>query len=118
MTILERSLAARFAPVLARREAELRDLLDIPAADSDAVRDVLDFKDIAVEDTLATIDEAKAEHARHELEQLLAARRRLKDGSYGECLDCGEAIDERRLMMLPATPYCTSCQAVHEGYRP
>ncbi len=45
---------------------------------------------------------------------MVAALRRVDEGSYGLCLDCGEPIDERRLAALPATPFCTACQAIHE----
>jgi DnaK suppressor protein len=123
MNTYDNSMFQHFHQLLARREAELRLLLrstgdlgsDAPHADP---RDVTDFKELATEQTLATVDEAKATHAVHELDELAAARRRLDGHSYGQCLDCGDAIDLRRLQALPATPYCTSCQAVHEHERP
>jgi DnaK suppressor protein len=103
-----------YARRLAEREAELRALLAATSRPEAHDDDVLDFKDMAVEETLATIDEAKAAHATHELAQVLAARRRIVDGTYGECMDCGEPIDPRRLAALPATPYCTACQERNE----
>lgn len=115
MTAVLSALVAPYAERLAQREAELRTLLELPALQADSVREVLDFKDMAVEETQATVDEAKAEQARLELDQVLAARRRIEDGTYGECQDCGEPIDPRRLMALPGTPYCTACQALHEA---
>ena len=66
---------------------------------------------------LATVDEAKAEHAGDELMRVLAARHRLQDHSYGLCVACGEAIDLRRLNALPAASYCVACQAIHEHER-
>jgi DnaK suppressor protein len=113
------SMAPRFTQLLAQREAELRATLratgDTAGQALDAEpREVTDFKDVAEEESLAMVDEAKAEHAAQELEQVLAARQRLLDGSYGDCLNCGEAIDLRRLTALPATPFCTACQAAHE----
>jgi DnaK suppressor protein len=115
----DRSLAPRFAELLRQREADLRDLLratgDVADHQSDVSEgEVVDFKDMAVEETRAVVEEAKAGHAVEELEQVVAARRRIADGSYGECLDCGEDIDLRRLNALPASPYCTACQAIHE----
>jgi DnaK suppressor protein len=76
--------------------------------------EVLDFKDVAAEDRQAIIDEATLANATSELHQIVSALRRVNDGSYGECLDCGEPIDARRLAALPATPFCTACQAIHE----
>ena len=122
MDIYTRTLAPRFSQLLAQREAELRFILrstSEPAAqapDSQA-KEVLDFKDIAVEESQSVVDEAKADHALEELEQVLAARRRLADQSYGECLDCGEPIDLRRLSAMPATRFCTACQDIHEHGR-
>ena len=75
---------------------------------------VMDFKDVAAEQLLATVDEAQAEHAALELEGVLAARRRLQDHTYGQCRDCDEAIDLGRLSAVPATAYCIACQALHE----
>ena len=122
MDIYTRTLAPRFSKLLAQREAELRAVLlptsevAMQAPDTPA-REVLDFKDMAVEESQSVVDEAKADHALEELEQVLAARRRLADQSYGECLDCGEPIDLRRLMAMPATRFCTACQDIHEHGR-
>jgi DnaK suppressor protein len=38
------------------------------------------------------------------------ALERLRDGSFGECLNCGQSIGEKRLEALPWTPYCIACQ--------
>ena len=66
--------------------------------------DVSDFKDLATRESEEAVDEFQAEHAAHELEQVLAARRRLQELTYGLC----------RLSAMPATPYCASCQSAHE----
>jgi len=44
-----------------------------------------------------------------ELQQIAAALGRLDDGSYGECLDCGDRISEQRLALSPAAPLCIRC---------
>jgi DnaK suppressor protein len=38
------------------------------------------------------------------------ALERMAEGTFGECLHCGEAIGEKRLEALPWTPYCIDCQ--------
>ena len=102
---------------LQQRKAELRALLQEAAGANiagDNPPEVLDFKDVAAEETRAVVDEAAYAHAAEELSQVVAALRRVEDGTYGSCEDCGEAIDERRLRALPATPFCTACQTIHE----
>lgn len=122
MDIFNAGMEPFFGKRLARREAELRHLLHstnelMHEAGEAGPRGVVDFKDAAAEQALATVDEAKAEHAVRELEEVLAARRRLADHDYGLCADCGEAIDLGRLMALAATPCCTACQAIREQDR-
>jgi DnaK suppressor protein len=121
MDTYTRSLAPRFAQLLAQREAELRAILrstgEVAVQADTQAREVLDFKDMAVEEIQSAVDEAKAGHAVEELELVMAARRRLADQTFGECLDCGEAVDLRRLVAMPATPFCTACQHIHEHGR-
>lgn len=35
---------------------------------------------------------------------------RLNDGTYGECMMCGQPIGPKRLEAVPWTPYCIACQ--------
>ena len=54
---------------------------------------------------------AKATHQRRQTEraQLTAALKRLADGEYGECVDCGEDIEDARIFAAPAILRCKSC---------
>lgn len=122
MKTFDISLGPEFDQLLSLRERDLCAVLDAheklrsgQAARQDEVRD---FKDLANAESLAAVSEAEAEHAAIELEEVLAARRRLHDHSYGRCLRCEQAIDLRRLAAMPATAFCTPCQALHEGTRP
>lgn len=111
-------LLSRLLALLQQRETELRALLDadqtraLHSATGDA--EVTDFKDAATQDSTAFVEGAQVAHAHAELSRLLAARRRLDEGTYGFCEDCGEPIDERRLFALPSTARCKACQAVYE----
>ena len=42
------------------------------------------------------------------------ALRRLKDGKYGSCLECGKKISKTRLKAIPQTAYCKNCQEKEE----
>jgi DnaK suppressor protein len=46
-----------------------------------------------------------------EIDQIKLALRRLSDGTYGRCISCGEAIDPRRLLVMPAATTCIFCAA-------
>ena len=40
------------------------------------------------------------------LTQVNGALRRIEQGEYGSCVECGELINENRLKTVPYTPYC------------
>ena len=44
------------------------------------------------------------------LTQIGAALKRIDDGDFGICLDCGEAISPKRLTAVPWAGYCLHCQ--------
>lgn len=45
-----------------------------------------------------------------QLSQIRSALARISEGSYGECLQCGNPIGAKRLEAVPWTPYCRDCQ--------
>lgn len=48
------------------------------------------------------------------LRQVDAARNRLRNGDFGICLRCEEAIAPKRLQAIPWAAYCVSCQTQAE----
>ena len=46
-----------------------------------------------------------------EIHQIEAALKRISEGTYGTCANCGEPIDPRRLKALPTAATCISCSA-------
>lgn len=111
---------ARLAALLAQRESELRAELMAAGkarsaqADVHGAHEVMDFKDAASDEALALVDDLQASHAAQELQQALAARMRLKNGEYGHCHSCGEAIGFSRLLALPSAALCMHCQTQQE----
>lgn len=53
---------------------------------------------------------AKEDRRRARITRLKAALKRISDGSFGECLSCGEAIAPKRLAIDPAASLCINCQ--------
>ena len=73
-----------------------------------------DIDDEAVVDLQVGVDQADLSRDAAELQDIAAARRRLDDGSYGICVDCGVAIGFERLHAEPEAARCIDCQARHE----
>ena len=49
-----------------------------------------------------------------ELTHIDSALQRLEDGTYGECIDCGEPIAEKRLEFDPSALLCIDCAGKEE----
>jgi DnaK suppressor protein len=116
MAPYDNRMAPQFLQRLARRAAELQDLLDGQSADTESSdpHEVSDFKDVAGQEGLTVVDDAQAAHAAAELAQVFAAERRIANGSFGRCVECGEPIDLLRLAAVPTSAYCTACQSLRE----
>lgn len=48
------------------------------------------------------------------LELIDEALGRIEAGEYGECVNCGESISEKRLEAVPWARYCVKCQDLQE----
>ncbi|KEO56109.1 TraR/DksA family transcriptional regulator [Thioclava pacifica] len=95
--IRKTELEARRAQLLARMEQVESEL------DSHIEKD---WADAAVEQEQDEVLEDLGESAQQELRAIEAALERIAEGEYGFCVTCGERIDEARLDLLPATPFC------------
>src|SRR5689334_4871858 len=73
-----------------------------------------DTDDWAVADAMAAHDITLVSRDLAELANVEQALRRLDDGSYGECVDCGNAIPYARLAAYPAAKRCVACQEADE----
>ena len=60
---------------------------------------------------------AAAERRLQERKRVEATIARIDDGSYGDCLRCGEAIAGARLHADPTTPLCLTCARGGAGAR-
>lgn len=101
-----------------RRSALLDELYNqIRAARSDGVtdRDVLDDAESSELDTQDDIGFALIELKSGMLNQIDAALRRLEEGNYGDCFECGDEIAEARLRALPFAVRCRTCEQSREA---
>ena len=98
---------------LERRRETLVDELKRDAARLREERSA-DVGDDAISDVLVELDQADLSRDAVELREVDEARRRLAEGRYGICADCGIGIPYDRLLYAPAAERCFDCQARHE----
>jgi DnaK suppressor protein len=93
---------------------------DLRGEDSDNFRDLTVTGDPAIAEAEFERDVAGAGQARTVLASIVAAQRRLSQGDYGLCEDCGNPIGYARLQAQPAASRCVRCQEIVEkkGGRP
>lgn len=74
-----------------------------------------DLLDVALVEVAGDIDAAIVRHDIQDVRDITAARIRLAAGTYGTCIDCGDAIGYQRLLAYPTAKRCIACQREHES---
>jgi RNA polymerase-binding transcription factor DksA len=104
----------------AGRDAEaVREQARAPAG-SQAVGGLSDIPthpgDLGTENCLQELNSTLLENEEYLLGEALAGLRRIDEGTFGTCENCGAAIIEERLKAIPWTRYCTNCaEALNPG---
>ncbi|HUP93848.1 MAG TPA: TraR/DksA family transcriptional regulator [Burkholderiales bacterium] len=80
----------------------------------DAMGVVGDAGDESVMREITDLSLQEAGRDMEELQEIDAALRRMDDGDYGDCEECGGEIDFRRLEVQPTASRCVPCQSQHE----
>lgn len=93
-------LLARRAELLGNI-ARIEDQLDDPVPK--------DWEDAASERQGDEVLTALGQSDQAEIRRIDAALARIAAGEYGDCVQCGNPIAERRLQLLPDTPFCANC---------
>ena len=89
-----------------------RDELLASLTESDDQRDdpvPKDWEDAASERQGDEVLTALGHAEEAELRRIDAALARIEAGEYGECGQCGKDIADKRLELLPDTPFCANC---------
>ena len=95
-------LAVRLADLKARVEGMDRALREPLSADFEE-----QAADLESQDAIGGIEEATLA----EIHQIEEALKRIADGSYGVCTQCGDDIAARRLAAQPTATRCIRCAA-------
>jgi len=96
----EKRLRARLRE-LSNRVSEVEAELDQPAAS--------DFEERASEREGDEVLESLGAASVNEIRMIQAALKRVEDGTFGECVNCGEDIAEARLDAVPHAARCVRC---------
>jgi len=80
-------------------------------ADSDQTQDIADR---AASSYTKEFLFSQSNNERQLLNMVETALQRIREGSFGECVSCGNEINPKRLEAVPWTRYCIECQEKKE----
>jgi DnaK suppressor protein len=83
-------------------------------AEGSKEREVLDQGESSEVDIQEDIEFALIQMKSETLNKVDAALRRLEEGTYGDCYECGGEIAEARLRALPFAVRCKDCEEARE----
>ena len=111
---------SRFKSILEQRYRELREQIREALLRSDEEQfqklagEVHDTEDLALADLLVDLNYAGIDHLIRELREVEDALQRIRDGSYGICVDTGLPIEPERLEACPTAKRTARAQEIHE----
>ena len=107
---LKRMLEDRRRELMSSVQEKMRDV----RAEGSKDRDVLDQGESSEVDIQEDIEFALIQMKSEKLTKIDAALRRLDEGTYGNCFECGDEIAEARLRALPFAARCKDCEEARE----
>lgn len=118
MANLTNEQLAHLKHLLADRESELRDELHREMNERDEYVDVKpelpDPADSSFASLSADLGHAAATRDLTELRAIEAAKLRMGEDTYGDCVSCGVEIPYERLEVQPTADRCAPCQGLYE----
>ena len=114
----ERKIALRKL-LINKREEILREAKEeiskyIKGETSQLVETALDDGDWSIINLIEDINLRQLSTHKETLLKIDEALRKLDEGTYGTCEECGDAINEARLKVMPFAIYCIDCQEKRE----
>jgi DnaK suppressor protein len=102
-----------FKKRLEERQQSLRKMVsrteeDGRVADQDAA--AADIADRAASSYTKEFLFSQSNNDRQLLQMVESALQRIREGTFGECVSCGNEINAKRLEAVPWTRYCIECQ--------
>lgn len=84
-------------------------------ADNDS--ETMDIADRATSSYTKEFMFSKSNSDRQLMQMITEALARIEEGDFGECLNCGEDVESRRLEAVPWAKLCKNCQELAEDGR-
>jgi DnaK suppressor protein len=109
---LKRILEERRREIVDQVQEKMRDVRSEGANNPD--QGVLDAAESSEADIQDEIEFALIQMKAETLNKIDEALRRLDEGTFGHCFECGEEISERRLRALPFAVRCKDCEEARE----
>lgn len=109
---LRKALIGRKEEIVREAKAEIAKY--VSGENRQLVETALDEGDWAVVDISEDVNLMRLAAHRKALHDIDEALRKISEGSYGICEECGEEIGAKRLSVLPAATLCVSCQGNKE----
>jgi len=107
----------QFRKMLEQKSTELKAQLGTPTVHTalKAIPDPYDTADWAEKSHEEWIFLQKNNFETALLREIEGALERLRDGTYGTCMECGMPLSQKRLDALPWACYCVTCQERHQS---
>jgi len=109
---LKKILEDRRREMMSQVQERMRDVRTEGASGS--VQGVLDAAESSEADIQDEIEFALIQMKAETLNKIDEALRRLEEGTYGYCFECGDEVSERRLRALPFAVRCKDCEEARE----
>ena len=109
---LKAILEERRREIMSEVQGRMRDVRAEGAGST--VQGVLDAAESSEADIQDEIEFALIQMKAETLNRIDEALRRLEEGTYGYCFECGEEISEKRLRALPFAVRCKDCEEARE----
>lgn len=101
--------------LLQMREELLSEISSSVKSESNLLKsEIGDVYDLASSERERELNLLLCEKDRQKLAQIDEALRRIQQGTYGVCDNCGEKIAKARLLAMPFTHLCISCKTEEE----
>ncbi len=109
---MDKKKVEAFKKRLEDRQRELRSNVsrneqDGRAADLDTAQDIADRASSSYQKEFLF---HQSSNERQLLQMVEGALSRIREGTFGECISCGNEINAKRLEAVPWTRYCIACQ--------